>query len=101
MDIFSAFSVIFSLLGAKLLFWSNTVVTFGSVLLTALVSISAANLIATTDTSVTTAEGIFNKTTAFACGFRESIAPLRFACALLQDDDGGGGGGGLGRFSEL
>lgn len=98
MDIFSSFSVIFSLLGAKLLFWSNTTVTFGSVLLTALVSISAANLIATGDTSVATTADIFNKTTSFACGFRESIAPLRFACALLQDDRDGGG---LGRFSEL
>ena len=85
-DLISAFCTIFSLLGAKLLFWSSQPVSFGSVLLTALISLSISHLLAAGDAPVLALD-LYNKTTNLACSYSHTFAPLRAACAFIQRDD--------------
>ncbi len=100
-DTLAVFCAAFTILGAKLLYWSSQPVTIGSVILTALVSASTAHLLAAGDAPVLALD-VYNRTTGLVCGFRDAFAPLRIACALIQrDGPSHGSNDSTGRFAEL
>jgi len=84
-DVLTTVCAVFTLVGAKLLYWNNQSVTLGSVVLTALISASTAHLLSTGNTS-DTATDMLNKVINTTCSFQDYAIPLRLACAFLQSN---------------
>lgn len=101
-DAVAAFCTAFTLLGAKLLYWNNQPVTFGSVFLTVLISASTAHLLSAGDASVL-ATNLFHRATNLTCTYQNYADPLRFACSFMQREssDPASPSGPADRFSEL
>ena len=96
-DVLTTFCAAFTLLGAKLLYWNNQPVTFGSVFLTALISASTAHLLSAGDASVM-ATNLFYRATNLTCAYQDYATPIRFACSLAEAS---GATDPTSRFSEL
>lgn len=82
-DVLTTFCAAFTLLGAKLLYWNNQPVTFGSVFLTALISASTAHLLAAGDGKALATNLYYHATNA-TCAYQDYAAPLRFACSMAS-----------------
>ena len=82
-DVLTTFCAAFTLLGAKLLYWNNQPVTFGSVFLTALISASTAHLLSAGDASVL-AVNVYNRATNLTCDYQDYATPVRLACSLMR-----------------
>ena len=81
----SSFCTAFALLGTKLLFWSSQPVTFGSVFLTACVSIAVAQLFDHGgDQALGAVWRVVNATCADPGSSVVPSGPLSLACAYLE-----------------
>lgn len=97
-DVLTIFCAAFAVLGSKLLFYNNQPVSFGAVFLTALISAAAAHLLSAGDATVL-ASNLLNRVTNLTCAYKDSVAPIQFACSMASF--AGVPDAATGRFSEL
>ena len=85
-DPLSYFCLAFAVLGTKLLFWSAQPVTFGSVFLTACLSVAVSQLAAGTDigTVSNATSAVFEGAVSTACGAMGDMSFARLACAMVD-----------------
>ena len=78
-DLLSNFCATFAILGAKLLYWNGQPVTFGSVVLTVLISLSVSHLI--TGATAASAGDYYKMAIDTACAYQDHFpAIFRTAC---------------------